>query len=234
MVVAFIFFVGSFVQTAVGFGLALSVMPFLVTVVGLHTATPLVSLIGFTINLYLLIRYRDAFEFNAVKGAILGLLVGSPLGAWGLKQLDVGWLTAVLGLILICYSIYALSNAPLPTLHHKSWSLVVGVLSGLLGGAYGTSGPPIILYGSAKKWEPLTFKSNLQGFFLASSVINIASHTLLGNMTLEVGQNYLFAIPGFLLGVLVGSWFDGRVNAELFRRIVLLVLIILGFRLLWG
>ena len=102
----------------------------------------------------------------------------------------------------------------------------------MLGGAYNTSGPPVIIYGACREWPQAEFKSNLQGYFLLISTTSAIGHALSGNMTAVVWHNYLLALPAIALGIIIGVNLDKRINPHRFRQVVLVMLITLGIRLI--
>ena len=234
MIVMLIVFFAIVVQAASGFGLALVSMPLLVGVIGVGTATPLVAVIGITAEIFLLRRYWQALNFSAVKRLSLASIFGIPLGVYVLREVDGRIVTTVLGIIVTGYALYALLAPRLPQLRQPGWAYGFGFLGGVLSGAYNTSGPPVIIYGTCRRWEPTTFKGNLQAYFLLTSLFALSAHALSGNFTAVVWQNYLLALPGIGLGLLVGHWVDGRLNPARFRQGVLLLLVLLGIRLIVG
>jgi uncharacterized protein len=234
MVVMLIVFFAIFVQAASGFGLALISMPLLVGLVGIGTATPLVALIGITAEVFLLRRYWQALNFAAVKRLSLASVIGIPLGVYVLREGDGRLITTILGFIITGYALYALLAPKLPQLRQPAWAYGFGFLGGVLSGAYNTSGPPVIIYGTCRRWEPAAFKGNLQAYFLLNSVFTLTAHTISGNFTAVVWQNYLWAVPGVALGLVMGKWIDGRLNPSQFRKGILVLLVLLGIRLIVG
>ncbi len=234
ILVFIIVFVAIFVQAVTGFGLALVSMPLLVLVLNIQVASPLVALIGGVAELLLLLHYRADLNIRAVTRLVVASLLGIPVGVLLLRRVDVGVITAVLGLLILLYALYALSGLRLPRLAHQAWGYGFGFVAGVLGGAYNISGPPVIIYGNCRQWPPAEFKSNLQGFFVVSSYTVIAVHALSGNFTPVVWRNFLIALPAMLLALFVGLRLDTHLNPERFRRIVLVVLIVLGASLLFG
>ncbi len=234
MIVMLIVFLAIFVQAASGFGLALVSMPLLVSVIGVGTATPLVAVIGITAEVFLLRRYWHALNFSAVKRLSLASIIGIPLGVYVLREVDGRIITTILGFIVTGYALYALFAPRLPSLKQPGWAYGFGFLGGVLSGAYNTSGPPVIIYGTCRRWEPTTFKGNLQAYFLLNSFFTLTAHAISGNFTAVIWQNYLWALPGIGLGLVVGRWVDGRLAPEKFRKGVLFLLILLGIRLIVG
>jgi uncharacterized membrane protein YfcA len=138
---------------------------------------------------------------------------------------------AVLGAVIALYALYALFELKPPELNHPAWAFAFGLAAGMLGGAYNTSGPPVVVYGNARRWSPLEFKSNLQGFFFLNSTLVVTGHLLSGNLNAEVWRYYLTALPALALGALAGVSLDRWVNPATFRRIVLVLLLVMGVKM---
>lgn len=221
-----------FTQTVSGFGVSLVAMSLLVNVMGIREATPLVALVAMTAELIILFHYRHAFNLRAVARLAAAAVAGIPLGLIFLQQVEVEVVTTMLGVILLAYSLYSLLCPTLPHLDHPGWAYGFGFLGGILGGAYNTSGPPVIIYGTCRRWPPAEFKGNLQGFFMLVSTLAAIGHVISGNMTTAVWQNYLYAVPGIALGSIVGFSLDKRIKPQHFRHIILILLLILGIRLI--
>jgi uncharacterized membrane protein YfcA len=227
-----VIFLGVFVQSLAGFGSALVAMALLPGLIGIRAASPLVALIAGTLELVLLLRYRDALNLQAVWRLGLAAAAGIPVGVLLLSRLNERWVLGALGLVSAGYALYGLLNIRLPELRRPGWAFAFGFLAGMLGGAYNTSGPPAILYGNSRRWGPAEFKSNLQGFFLLTDALVIGSHALGHNLTPVVLRAYVIALPALGLGILAGVSLDRFLKPQGFRKIVLVLLAVMGSRLL--
>jgi uncharacterized membrane protein YfcA len=207
LVLALIIFFAIFTQSVVGFGTALIAMPLLIEGLGIQVAAPLVATLAIVIEIILLIRYRHAINLRTV-GMLLGILITA-------------------------YAIYALLKLRLPEIKDPRWAYGFGFAGGVLSGAYNTGGPPVVIYGTCRGWSPAEFRSNLQGYFILNSIIVIISHALAQHYTPFVWQNFLIALPAALLGLLTGISLDKYINPALFRRLVLVMLVILGLNLIF-
>jgi uncharacterized membrane protein YfcA len=230
--VSVIIFFATFVQGTAGFGLALVSMPLLVSILGIRIAAPLVALVSVAAEVVLLIRYRQAFNLRAVSWLATASLFGIPFGIFILRRADEQIITFILGIIIVVYALYALISPRLPLLAQKAWAIGFGFASGLLSGAYNTGGPPVIIYGNCRQWPPAEFKSNLQGFFLLNSLVVLLIHFVSGSFTTPVWRNFAWGLPAILLGALAGFSLDRWINPVAFKRIVLILLIVLGGGLL--
>ena len=228
-----VIFLAVFTQSLSGFGVALVAMAILPGLLGIQIATPLVALVAITLESILLVRYHTSLNLRAVRPLALAAIVGIPIGVLALSKANEEIALTLLGVVIAGYALYALSNLRMPEMRHPLWGILAGFLSGLLSGAYNTGGPPVIIYGNARRWQPQEFKSNLQGLFVVNDILVVASHALSGNLTGEVWRLYLWALPVIGIGILAGVSLDKRLDPAFFRKLVLLLLVILGIRLIF-
>jgi len=208
-------------------------MALLPSLIGIQSATPLVALVAVVIEGVLLLRYREALEVHAIWRVVLAAVIGTPLGVLFFSRVDENLALTVLGLVIAGYALYALLGFKLPQLENSLWAYLAGLAGGLLGGAYNTSGPPVIVYADCRRWQPDVFKSNLQGFFIISSVVVLAAHALNGNLTPQVWNAFGWTLPFIGVGLVAGLSLDRWLNPVLFRRVVLVLLILMGIRLMF-
>ncbi len=227
-----ILFLAIFTQSVLGFGSALISMGVLSSILGLQTAAPFFAIIALVLEIILVIHYRQAFNLQNVWKLTIGALLATPLGLYALKTLPEQFTLTLLGVFLIAYALYALSGLQLPELHHPAWAYSLGFLSGLIGSAYNTGGPPVIIYGNCRRWSPAEFKANLQGFFLVNSLAIALGHGMTHSYTPAVWQYVGVGLLATVLGIIAGTCLDRFLNPVLFREIVLWGLIFLGIQLL--
>jgi len=133
--IAAVIFLAVFIQSAAGFGVALVAMALLPSVVGIRVATPLVALVALTIEIFLIIRYRNELKVAAVWPLVVSALVGVPVGVLMLDKVDEEIILTILGIIIAGYALYALLEIKLPDLKHPLWAYGSGFIGGILGGA---------------------------------------------------------------------------------------------------
>lgn len=226
-------FLAVLVQAFSGFGVALVSMAFLPGLLGIQVAAPLVALVALTLEAVLLVRFRLHLKPKAVLPLILVSIAGIPIGVWALQALDEDVVLAVLGVVIAGYALYALLQFRLPELVNPLWAVLAGFLAGVLGGAYNTSGPPVVIYADCRRWQPAEFKANLQSFFLVSDLFVVAAHVFSRNLSAQVWQSYFWCLPAIAGGIVLGTLLSGRIEALAFRRVVLVLLVGLGLRLVF-
>ncbi len=228
-----IIFFASFTQSIAGFGLGLVAMPLLVEPLGVTPAAALVGIIAVIVRVVLIIVYRESINFGVVLRLILASTVGLPIGVLVLQHMDDAIVLPLLGIVISGYALYALLAPRLPPVSHPGWTLSAGFFSGLLSGAYNTGGPPVVMYGTSRRWEPDEFKSNLQGFGLFNSTVAIALRAVDGNYAAAVWSQLLLVLPAVAVGLLIGLVVSRFINRVLFRRMVLILLLFVGLRLIF-
>jgi hypothetical protein len=171
-------------------------------------------------------------ERRVVLPLAVAAALGVPFGVWALGNLDEDIVKSVLGVLLISYALYSLWRPSGAPLRSELWAYPAGFLAGVLGGAFNTPGPPVIVYGNLRQWPRNLFRSTLQALFLFSSSLVIVSHVAVGNLTFATIPTYLLLIPALLLGVWGGSAIDRRISNERFRGLVLALIFATGVLML--
>lgn len=226
--IAIIIGLGAFTQAVTGFGFALVTMPPLVFLLTPIPAAALVALAATVAQLILISRYRLHFNTQNLWRIALGIIIGIPVGIRLLVILDESVILTALGVFLVCYTLYSLLTPNIPYIKGNRWDVPIGFTSGVLGGAFNTGGPPVVAYSVGKRWEPIEHKMNLQVLGVVGSATSIALRLSLGHFTVDVLQAFLVAIPATLIGIWVGFKLDGMISPTQFRRLVLIMLLIIG------
>ena len=114
------------------------------------------------------------------------------------------------------------------------WTWVAGFCAGLLTGAYNTPGPPVVIYADACSWEKDRFRVNLQSFFIFCSAFTLIGHLLQGSLTKAILLGYGWVLIGIVGGMAAGIALDKYIPADLFRRLVQLLLLVIGGTMIWS
>jgi uncharacterized protein len=214
-----------------GFGLglvALALLPFLMPPT---LAVPLASMYSAVFGLVLTLQLRRDLMAAPLAALLSGALVGTPVRVWGLATLPASWLRRLIGCILMGVVLIEWRDLYPRTVSGRSWGVAAGVVSGLLGGAIGTPGPPVILYAAAQGWPPLAMKATLQGFFFANQLVILVSQWWAGLLTPEMAWLALGFAPPAVLGVALGMHLFRAVDHVRLRRVVFALLFVLGLTL---
>jgi uncharacterized protein len=233
-VTSLILFSCAFIRSAVGFGDALLAIPLLGMLVSLSTASPIVALAGFTMSSIILVANRQGIDFSSAWRLIAASIIGVPLGVLLVKAAPENVVRLILGLVLVSYGGYSLMTPGLPQVKHEKYAFPFGFVAGVLGGAYNTSGPPVVVYGTLRRWAPEHFRATLQCYFIFTEIAILVGHGLAGLWTPLVLQLFFWALPGIGLGIYLGGKANQRIPKQTFSRLVFGILVVMGLIfLLW-
>lgn len=232
LLVVLVLFGATFIRMLFGFGDALLAMPLLALIIGVPIATPLVAFVSTTTVILVLITSWQDIDFRAARHLILSSFLGIPIGLWFLTGLSEPLITAVLGIVLILSSIYQLLKPVLHPLRRPEYAYLFGFIAGILGGAYNTNGPPVVMYGTLQRWTPARFRATLQGYFFPTGVLILIGHGLSGLWTPRVLQLYSYSVPLIVLAFLLGTRLGQAVPPRFFERAISVFLIIVGLLLI--
>jgi len=228
IVIAIIIFLASFVQGFSGFGFALVSIPLLTLFIDIKTAVPLGALCGFVVNIYLSIGLKQHFNFSELRKIILGSILGIPIGVMILNLGSPDFLKIILGIFVVSFVILNLAKVVQPREVSSNWGYLAGILSGFFGGAFNTNGPPILIYFLLKGWDKVKQKAMISGFFLVTSAIIVSSHIISGITTADILFEFIKLLPIVIVGIWLGTVLFKYVSTELFNKIVLWGLLIIG------
>jgi uncharacterized protein len=220
--------VSAFIASAIGFGDALVAMGLVTNVIGLQTATPLVALVATVISSVILAAQWRQLNLKPALPLIISTLVGIPIGLVLLKFVPEAIARAVLGMILITYGAYGLLGLKLPVVKTDRFAGLFGLVAGVLGGAYNTLAPPIVVYGTLKRWQPEQFRLILQGYFFFTNLLILAGHAISGLWTTKVWSLFLVSLPAIGISVLLGGIANRQIERELFTKSILWFLLGIG------
>lgn len=232
LLTALILFGATLISSTFGFGSALFAMPLLTLLLGISSATPLFGLVGPTISGIILWQNWRLVEVTSAWRLVVATLAGIPVGIWLVTQVPGDIVTRLLGLFLISFGGYRLCNWRLLKLASARWAAPFGFIAGVLGGAYNTNGPPVVIYGEMRRWSPTEFRATLQSYFLPTGLGILGSHALAGLWSKHIFQLYGVSLPGILVAIAIGGWINHQLPTERFQSWLSVLLIVLG-ALLW-
>jgi uncharacterized protein len=223
-------FMATLVRSAFGFGEALIAVPLLAFWIPLREAAPLALLFSITVATVVVVHDRRKIHITSATWLVLSTLPGIPLGMLLLTQGHPALVKALLGALILSFSLWCLSARRAPEIHGdgRAWLVACGFCAGVFGGAYAMNGPPLVLYGAMRRWSPQHFRATLQAYFLPAGLLVAAGFWVSGLWSFQVFRLYLIALPALIPALVLGTWLNRRLRGGLFLRIVYVALVIIG------
>ena len=207
-------------------------MPLLSLIIPVEVAAPLAVLVSITVAGVIVAQDWRHVHVRSAGWLVLFTLLGTPLGVWMLLAVSEPVVKAILAVAIIGFSAYCLVNRAPIELKNDKLAWLFGFLAGVLGGAYGMNGPPLVIYGALRRWTPEFFRATLQGYFLPASLVGMAFYWLAGLWVAEVTHYYLLSLPVVLAAIFLGRIIHHRLKDRRFLTYVHVGLIAIGITLL--
>lgn len=223
-------FLATLMRSTFGFGESLVAVPLLSLFLPIVIAVPLSVLISILVALVVVVQDHQKIHFNSAKWLIIFALLGIPVGLLVLIYGNEQWVKIGLGVLIILYSLYGLVGKNGVTLDadSKFWLFLCGLLSGILGGAYGINGPPLVVYGNMRKWSAQHFRATLQAYFLPVSLVGTIGYAIKGLITITVLKYFLIALPAAIPAIFLGRYLNLKLRDHTFFKYVYLLLMGIG------
>lgn len=231
LVVGVVFFATVF-RSAFGFGEALIAVPLLALLIPVEEAVPLATLVSITVALVVVLQDWRRIHVRSAWWLVVSTIFGIPLGLWLLTAVPEMVVKAILGMIIIGFALYCLLSRRPWALKDDRLAWLFGFGAGILGGAYAINGPPLVVYGSLRRWSPEHFRATLQGYFLPASLLGMCGYWLAGLWVPAVTRFYLWSLPLGLVAIVLGRAINRRMRDRTFLRYVHGGLLLIGTLLL--
>lgn len=228
-----VIFLATFIRSAFGFGEALVAVPLLALVMPIGVAAPVAVLVSITVAAVALAQDWRHVHFRSAGVLFASTCVGVPIGLWLLTAVPEQAVKSVLAVVIIAFSTFFLLNKSPVALKTGKSAPVFGFVAGILGGAYGMNGPPLVAYGTLRRWSPQRFRATLQGYFLPASIVVMLGYWAGGLWTPSVTRYYLLTLPVVVVAIFLGRAVNRRFRAQAFITCVHVGLVAVGAALLW-
>lgn len=189
--------VGSFIQSSIGFGLAIIAAPVLFFIEPLFVPAP-ITVSALTLSLANARRHRHAISFTGLRAAIAGRIPGTVAGGLLLLLIDQQALALWIGVTVLLAVVVSLTRIRVRPTNGALFS--AGFLSGFMGTSSSIGGPPMALVLQHETGDYI--RANLAAFFVFSCVLSLAMLALVGRFGMS---EILLSLP-LMPATLVGYW----------------------------
>ncbi|MBU2532191.1 MAG: sulfite exporter TauE/SafE family protein [Alphaproteobacteria bacterium] len=237
VVVAVTFLAAGAVKGVIGLGLPTVSLGVLAVAIDLPTAMALLLAPSFVTNAW------QGITGGRARGILvrtwpflLAAVITVPLGGLALTRVDVAWLSALLGLLLIVYGSLGLGGLRLSIAERRdTWSgPLLGAANGVLTGMTGSFVVPGVMYLQAIGLPRDALVQAMGILFTASTVALAVSLGGSRLLTTEQAMLSLAAVFPALVGMTLGRSIRESLSERLFRRVFFAALLALGCYIMWS
>jgi uncharacterized membrane protein YfcA len=228
-------FVGAFVSGLAGFAFSAVACVFVLHVRTPTEAVPLMmacSIVVQGVSLGILrnrMIWQDSFAF--VVGGVLGI----PPALYLLQRVETGIFRVGFGIFLAAYAAYMLVR-PAVALVQQAQSrrrdAVVGFAGGFIGGLTAMPGALPTIWCDLRGLPKNQQRGLVQPFIAMMQLSALLLMISRGTIPADMVTDFMISLPPLLAGTAAGIVMFGRVNELVFRRVILIILLVAGLGLL--
>lgn len=227
-----VFFLSAGTRSTFGFGDALISMPLLSFFLPYRTAAAIVALVSVFTSIVIVAHDWRSAQLPSLWRLVVAASVGIPLGVWCAARVEEYLVRGALGVLVALFALYSLRRPRLLVLRSDRWSWLFGLLAGLVGGPYNTHGPPLVIYGTCRGWQPREFRATIQAYALPAGLLVAASQAAQGFWSPTVFRHALSVLPVTAVALWLGARLHRRIPPERFVRLLYGLLLLMGLLLL--
>jgi uncharacterized membrane protein YfcA len=216
--------VAGLVRGFAGFGSAMVLSPSLSALYGPAIAVPVALLLELALAVPFVPPALKLVDRRRVALLCLAAAVTVPFGAWLLvvvEERTLRW--AICALVFVAVAILAFGWRH-PGRPHAATTAAAGGLSGLLGGATGLSGPPVIFYELSVAQPIARVRANFMTYFAWVDVVALTAFAVSGTLAPRPLLLALVLVVPYLAAAGIGARLFGRASEGFYRRLALVVL----------
>ena len=222
-------FLGAFVQGATGFGSGLLINAFWLHIMEPTHAIPLNIVTSLFISGVPIYKLRKKLDFSKLKQFAIFGVVGIPIGMYLLVISDPSKLKFSIGILLVIYAVLMLKISSFSiNVNNKSINNLVGFISGVIGGLTALLGIIPVAWFSVQRLPKNTKRGTYEPFIFITSIAAIISFAFAGLYKIEMIFDLLKIIPALLVGSWLGIKIYNKINDNLFRKVVLGLILLSG------
>ncbi|VBB08247.1 sulfite exporter taue/safe [Lucifera butyrica] len=221
-------FFAAMAQSITGFGFAVVGAPLLLLVMEPKQVVSLMLMGAFVLNCMVISQTRGQGDLKMVWLMFLASLFGILPGVYVLKVIDVSVLKLYIGIIIILVSISMFGNYAVPLKRPRLAILLVGIISGFMGGSTSMSGPPVALFLMNQQQDKQAFRANTVRYFCLCNITTLFIMYYAGTLDANILRHSPYLLSGVVLGVCFGERIFRRMAPQVFRQIAAAVVFLSG------
>lgn len=219
------------VQGATGFGFGLTAIAIMGTFYDVKQAAIVTIFGAITLNIVVLSKLYREVAFKSVWPLMVCSVIAIPFGVVFLKSSDPTLFKVLVGVVLIVAAVRGFMHHQDSKPWHPYWvGAPMGVLAGLLSGAFGTGGPPVVAYVASQGYNRFRYAATVQLIFIMNGIVRAAElmrqDLLTRALALLSAVGAACVVLGALAGLRILKWFSD----ERLRRVVSVMLLLLALQ----
>ncbi len=224
----------AFIQGFSGFAFSLVLFPLLAFFISFEELVILNMILSFVLNANVFIKIRKYTKFNMLKWLIIPACIFTVISSLFLDDINEVWFKVFIGFLLILSVVLNVFKLNFYIKNDRKWYPFIGSISGMLNGVSGIGGPPLIIFFQNVKLSKMEYKSLFNKVFLSLNIVAISSYFFQGFINEKIFKLSLITTIFVIIGSSLGLVVSRKVSEKLFKKILLIVILIMGISMVVG
>lgn len=220
--------VAGFLRGFVGFGAALVTVPVLSLVIGPQLAVAVSTFMGLPAIFQLLPEAIRRAERPIVIPIGITAFLLTPVGTWLLVVADPAVMKIVISLMVLGMVAMLASGWRLKGHIGMGKLITAGVAGGLVQGAAGIGGPPVVAVALSRPGDPTQLRGTVLGLMTAVALSSVPPLLYYGLVTRQALIYSVVLFPIYSLGTAVGSRYFAQGGQKHYRQAAMGVLMVVA------
>ena len=222
----------STVLGTVSFGFGLVATPVILLLLDAKSAVVVVNILTGLLLILVLTKTWRHLDLRVSGGLVLGGVAATPLAVLALRSADPVTLKIIIGVVIIVLGLLSLKDIQLPLARHRLAGPIFGFATCLAVNSISIGGPLGAIYALAQRWPPQTIRASLALMFVTADIAAFALYSATGLVNRTTLANIGVLAPGLIIGFGIASLLVNRLNEQVFRYVVVVVVLAGGSVLL--
>ncbi len=221
-------FIAAIIRGYTGFGFSALVVSSMTLVLPPAESVPVILLLEVAASIGMLPHVWRDIDWRAIMWLCIGAAVGTPIGVYALATVPPDPARIVIAILVLFACVLLLRGYSLKGRPGPFGTTATGAVSGIVNGIGAVGGLPVVIFFLATATGAAMTRATVVGYFFFTDLfatIFTAGHGLVTTDVLL--RTALFLVPLYL-GVALGSRRFMRTSPESFRRLAIVLLMVLS------
>lgn len=218
---------GVFFQGVVGFGHGVITIPLSLTFLDKNTTLTSAMIIGFAMNLYLMLKIKEPLDKKIFWPLMLGSLIGMPVGIYILKIIPINTLRVLVGFLSIIFTI-AILFARVKIHGFRFVTPFMGFICGILQTSISMPGPLLVVFLYGINMPKHNMRKILVTFFLYLSIIALPLYFISDVITSQGIFYGILSLPFIVMAAYFGNRAANKIPSSWYKTIALITVFATG------
>ncbi len=213
----------AFLQSITGFGLVMVAAPLLMFFYDAKLVILTMFFLAGCGNALQTVMLHRLVNWARIRELAYGAAIGIPLGYMIFRQLPSEGLRLIVSIVIL-FSLFIMQLKHRRFEENRRNTIFAGTLAGIMAMTTGMAGPPLAVYFACTSMPPKVFRATCICYFMFSNLASLAAFAVGGYSLVPAVTEFVYLLPGLLIGIVLGNLAFSCMPAGLIRRMIFVLL----------